>query len=303
MTDVPWKEFEKLAYEIQQGLAGGDAVVTLRDTIQGEDSGIPRQIDISIRQQVGPHSILIIADCKAHKVPVDINIVEQFGMTVRDVRANKGALISSSGFTSKAIDMARAHGIDTFRLVDTANTNWRAYVSIPTLLNRTRLVSASCRFTGEAPAGTSFPSGDPWLWEIRASDGTPLGTVRDLMARKWNAHEIPEIGGSHEVVLAADAQVGEDTRISATLLAVVTVSQEYYFGDVPIQTRGFQNVQTGGLIIREFKSELISPHDIEQGRVPGWRKVDDPSKLAVHPVMELAYSDAIPMRTGLGGRQ
>ena len=98
MADAPWAEFEKLAYDIQRELAGS-ADVTLRDTIQGVDSNIPRQIDISIRQQVGQYSVLIIVDCKDHRAPLDVNIVGEFVTVVRDVRANKGALIASRGFT------------------------------------------------------------------------------------------------------------------------------------------------------------------------------------------------------------
>src|SRR5215813_8148237 len=112
LTNPAWRDFAKAAYEIQRDLAG-DARVTLRDTIQGVESGMPRQIDISVRQRVGPHEILIVIDCKAHQDPVDINVVEQFATMARDVRANKGALIASRGFTQGAVQMARAQGIGT----------------------------------------------------------------------------------------------------------------------------------------------------------------------------------------------
>lgn len=93
-----WKKFEKLAFEIQKELAP-TAEVRLNDHIDGIDSKTPRQIDISIRQSVGQYPLLIIVDCKDHEKPLDVNDVEQFGGLLRDVRAHRGALVSSSGFT------------------------------------------------------------------------------------------------------------------------------------------------------------------------------------------------------------
>src|SRR5437879_6033745 len=90
-----WKRFERLAYEIQKEFASS-AKVTLNDSIMGSDSKTSRQIDISIREQIGQYSILVVIDCKDHKEPVDVKGVEEFSGLVRDVRANKGAMISSN---------------------------------------------------------------------------------------------------------------------------------------------------------------------------------------------------------------
>lgn len=61
--DPKWKRFEKLVYEIQREFAAS-AKVTLNDSIQGVDSRTPRQIDISVRQNIGQYSILVVIDCK-----------------------------------------------------------------------------------------------------------------------------------------------------------------------------------------------------------------------------------------------
>src|ERR1700722_19676394 len=134
--DPKWKRFEKLAYEIQREFAGS-ATVTLNDSIQGIDSKVSRQIDISVRQNVGQYPILVVIDCKDYKDPVDVKAVEEFGGLVRDVRANRGALISSNGFTETAINVARNHGIDTYRLVDTESVDWKSYVAVTAFFERT----------------------------------------------------------------------------------------------------------------------------------------------------------------------
>ncbi len=84
-----WKRFEKLAYEIQKEFSRS-ATVTLNDSILGVDSKTTRQIDISVRQNIGQYPILAVIDCKDYKDPVDVKAVEEFAMMVRDVRANKG---------------------------------------------------------------------------------------------------------------------------------------------------------------------------------------------------------------------
>ena len=297
MADAPWAEFEKLAYDIQRELAGS-ADVTLRDTIQGVDSNIPRQIDISIRQQVGQYSVLIIVDCKDHRAPLDVNIVGEFVTVVRDVRANKGALIASRGFTEAALTLARTHGIDTFTLIDTANTKWHTYVTFPALLHRIYITAGRYRFSGVGPAAR-LPEGDPSLWELYGSEQTSLGLVRDILARKWNAHELPDRPGRHEVLLAEQARLSRDAAGEVRVTAEIVIEEAYYFGPWSIQTRGFQNAQTGGLVTREIRTDALSPYEIEHGRVPGWRKIDNPDTLAVRPVIGLGYSDVLPV-TGEG---
>src|SRR5438552_11932971 len=66
-----WKRFEKLAYEIQKELAG-NSLVTLNDSVLGVDSKTSRQIDISIRENIGQYPILVVIDCKDYREPIDV---------------------------------------------------------------------------------------------------------------------------------------------------------------------------------------------------------------------------------------
>jgi len=52
-------------------------------------------------------------------------------------------------------------------------------------------------------------------------------------------------------------------------------------------------------VTRHVKTAAISPHDIEQGRVPGWQKIDDLPDLAVRPIVRLDYADVIPVVGGV----
>jgi predicted helicase len=111
-----WKRFEKKAFEIQKSISSSSADVKSNDSILGVDSKTNRQIDISIRTNVGSYSILIIVECKDYKTPLDVTAVEAFVSVTRDVRANKGVMISAKGFTDAAKTLAEHHDIDLLRL-------------------------------------------------------------------------------------------------------------------------------------------------------------------------------------------
>ncbi|MFC1958940.1 hypothetical protein ACFLV6_03410, partial [Chloroflexota bacterium] len=69
--DPKWRTYEKLVAKVQQELAP-DASIKHDDQIWGYDSKKNRQIDVSIRQQIGQYNLLIAMDCKDYKIPVDI---------------------------------------------------------------------------------------------------------------------------------------------------------------------------------------------------------------------------------------
>ena len=116
--EAKWKRFEKLVYEIQKLFAATTAIVRLNEHIMGVDSGTERQIDISIRQQVSQFPILVVVDCKDYAEPIDVVDMGAFVTLTTDVRANKGVMVSSNGFTKAAINIARNAGIDTLTLID-----------------------------------------------------------------------------------------------------------------------------------------------------------------------------------------
>lgn len=294
MSETKWKKFEKLAYKIQKDLAG-NADVKLNDSIKGADSGTPRQIDISIRKQVGQFPLLLVIDCKDYQARVDVKDIGEFVTTVRDVRANKGAIISSSGFTEAAIALAKHHGIDTFRLVDTQSTDWRAYVSIPVLLERSYIIGFRLQFQDfewlpKAALNTDFK-----LLKVFSQDGKLEGIIGDILASKWNKQEIRHEPGDCVVLIGKNVLVElEGQKFPVTLMATVRVGRKYYFGHLPIHIRGLMNEQDGGLLTKEFTTADIEPFKIEQGLMEGWSEIENPDELAVKPFLRMGYSDAIP---------
>lgn len=295
MNEPKWRRFEKLAYEIQKELTP-ESDVKFDDKIRGLDSGTERQIDISIRKKVGQYDLLIVIDCKDHSAPLDIKDLGEFVSTVRDVRANKGAIVSSSGFTEAAITFARQHGIDTFRLVDTTSTDWKVYASIPVLLERTYLKAFSLIFADFSRLPYSVVESDLRLLELFTSEGAPLGSVRDIIGRAWNTESISHGPGEYEIVLVKKGLLQRaDSDVRAAVRAKVRVAREYWYGSVPVSVRGFQDEQSGGLFTRTFTTDFLEPARIEQGLASGWQKIDDPETLATRPVLTMGYSDVFPL--------
>jgi hypothetical protein len=291
-TEEPtkWKRFEKKAFEIQKSISPASADVKFNDSIPGVDSKTSRQIDISIRTNVGSYSILIIVECKDYKTPIDVTAVEAFISVVRDVRANKGVMISAKGFTDAATTLAGHHDIDLLRLIDTESVEWGADVSVPFLLERTYIEAYSIGFRNfmEIPIEPK----KQMALELATESGEKLGTIQSIVHRKWESHEIPHSPGTHKVVIGTNLHNEFQGRKQTMGVEVyVVVKQAYYCGPVPIHLEGFLNVKSGGVITRQFRTGMISPFEIETGQVAGWKQISDPSKLSPPPVFRLGYSD------------
>lgn len=98
----------------------------------GKRSGVERQIDIWLSAAVGKnHTVTVAVECKCFESsPVGIKDVEAFYGFLDDVGANKGILISNTGFTEGA--KKRADGstieLETLTLEEAETFDWADYV-------------------------------------------------------------------------------------------------------------------------------------------------------------------------------
>jgi len=120
---ISWKEFEAIVANLQRNFAAG-GIVTPNDKIYGRNSQKKRQIDISVRLNVGGEDILIIIECKKWNRKADVKAVEAFAGVKEDVSANLGIMISTKGFTKAAHNTAKAKGINLYRYEDTITAGW-----------------------------------------------------------------------------------------------------------------------------------------------------------------------------------
>src|SRR4029077_3068862 len=111
-------DYERFVFEKFRRLFP-DAQVTLNDKIPGKQSGLLREIDISIKMTVGDTEIVYIVQCKDRgKRPADILILGEFSSVIKDVGATKGFLICTSGFAKSNYKYARTLGIELLTVED-----------------------------------------------------------------------------------------------------------------------------------------------------------------------------------------
>ena len=106
-TSPEWRIYERIAACFEIDSAGMEISVTPNASLKGSISGVKRQIDILVdaRWESGTDR-RIIFDAKLRKRRVDVKEVETFEGLMRDVRASRGVLICSSGYTKAALTRA-----------------------------------------------------------------------------------------------------------------------------------------------------------------------------------------------------
>jgi hypothetical protein len=106
------RDLEKLIALLEMHLGKEGIKVTSPDYIQGRKSKSWREVDISLRSQIGSSDILVIVECRDRQGTEDVTWIEQLASKSEDVGADKAVAVSSTGFTSGAINLATAKNIE-----------------------------------------------------------------------------------------------------------------------------------------------------------------------------------------------
>jgi hypothetical protein len=126
-------EYETFIFEAFQRFFPNFTIVK-NDKIMGSESGLMREIDVSLRCEVAGTELLYITQAKDHARPADINIVGTFSAVIKDVGASKGFLICAAGFAKTTKDYARTLGIELLTVEDINSNRWTAAIEIPVAL-------------------------------------------------------------------------------------------------------------------------------------------------------------------------
>jgi hypothetical protein len=124
--DPKWLVYQKAVAQLKESF--GDCEVVHDHRVIGRKSGIERQVDIWLSATVGgKHTVTVAVECKCFEVtPVQIKDVDAFYGFLDDVGANKGVLISNTGFTDGA--KKRADGstleLETLTIEEAESFDW-----------------------------------------------------------------------------------------------------------------------------------------------------------------------------------
>lgn len=108
-----WREFEQLVALIESHLGPAGAVVRSPDRILDKVTGQPREVDASVRYQVGSVPVLITIECRDRESAQDVRWIEELIAKRDSIGASATVAVSTSGFSRPAMEKARAHGIET----------------------------------------------------------------------------------------------------------------------------------------------------------------------------------------------
>ena len=264
--NIEWQEYEALIFKIYQELEP-HAEVRHNDFIYGHDSKSERQIDISIRQNIAGHKILMIIQAKNIKRSADINVIGEFASVIKDVKAAKGVLICNKGFTKKAKEYAKDLGVDVCSVYDASSKNWTTELNFP-VIKKSIIVIARVKHQSV-------------ILEDRTIDGIRLEhptKALETFVAAWQAGTIPKEEGSHTFELDRSIIKLPVKSMPMTSYIKYDVSYKYHLKSfIPSDYRGIKDY-----ISEKFKASFIEFNE----KIPflndgTWQHVSNPNLLAI----------------------
>lgn len=122
-----WRQFEKLVALIERHIGPQGATVKSPDRIRDRDTGHLREVDVSVRYQVGSVPILITIECRERASVEDVTWIEQLVSKRDSIGASATVAVSCTGFTEPAIERARLRGIETRLLREVSEDSIREW--------------------------------------------------------------------------------------------------------------------------------------------------------------------------------
>lgn len=113
----PGRDLEQLVARLEGSLAGIGVTITSPDFITGRDSGVSREVDVSLRHDspsAGP--TLVMVECRDRGGAQDVSWIDGLVGKRDDVGADRAIAVSRSGFSAGAESYARVKGIILRRL-------------------------------------------------------------------------------------------------------------------------------------------------------------------------------------------
>jgi hypothetical protein len=116
-----WREFEVLVARLEHLLGPRGAVVKSPDRLPDKVTGQLREVDASVRYQVGSVLILITIECRDRSAVQDDTWIEQLVQKKEKLGASATVAVSSTGFTAPARRTAENYGIELRTLKETSD--------------------------------------------------------------------------------------------------------------------------------------------------------------------------------------
>ena len=127
--DLDWQDYEKLVRDILEvlGQAAGVEVVCWGRScvVEGPPgSGVRHQVDVLTKHSDGVSEYRTAVSCRRRNRKVEISHVREWASIVQEAALSKGVVVSKSGFTKGAKELAAAKGIGLIELRKPTDEDW-----------------------------------------------------------------------------------------------------------------------------------------------------------------------------------
>lgn len=289
-SEPDWKQLEHLVVGIQKQLAP-DAVVSHNVKLPGIQSETERQIDVLVEQKVGQYTMRIVIDCKDYAKPVDVKGVEEFYGLVKDVGAQKGALVCPRGFSEAAKTRAKKLEVELYSPVDTDPHKWTAKVAAPVLCDvRTTYMGFGISVSAPKPFAMQM---DFYNSSIFNSAKEELGKIVELAQQNWDIGKYPTEPGIHEnLPIVFDGATLMDNSygelIEVTLTVNLRIDRKFFYGHLPIEKiKGLKDEQTGAVVTNAFTTGALDFETVQNE----WEEVEEGQDLPMKPLFVVVGLD------------
>lgn len=124
------KEFEQAVAKVQS-LFDDSSEISTNEKIK-DRLGQNREFDVVLRSKLSGYELLGVIECKDLKRKVGVQVVDGFHSKATNALAHFKVIVSKSGFTKNAIELAKFHGIGTLSLLpeDADDFNVGLHISV-----------------------------------------------------------------------------------------------------------------------------------------------------------------------------
>ncbi len=277
-----WRDFEQLVASIEESLAPKGAVVRSPDHIRDKVTNELREVDASIRIEVGSTPILIVIECRKRKPVQDVTWIEQLVTKRANIGAATMIAVSATGFNESAIKLAQLHGIELRKFEDRIDEEIVQkflsgfHISFLVTDNRTR----SIMFTLEGGQPLAPEDISPELMEVLKRDGvnaviaTEVGTGNSLTIDRIlievDDSKVPLNGPPMTIRAGASFAPGTmtvSTKNGPRLLSQVEVVADFSRKTVPVPARSLFEYSTPDKPIRHIIDAVGALSETEGVRV------------------------------------
>lgn len=112
----PGRTLEILTARIEHALSASGVTIKSPDHLEDKVAGGTREVDVSLRTDVGSAEVVVIVECRDRGRVADVTWIEQIVSKRNAVGASKAIAVSSGTFSKKALATARNHGVDAITL-------------------------------------------------------------------------------------------------------------------------------------------------------------------------------------------